>query len=256
MNYDIRLIENRQAERELYLPYHYLSDQSTKHRPGQYTFGAFDGSRLIAACSFAGFPVAELFKGIWGIQDFKSFDQSGFHELSRLCIHPDYQITKGLASWFVSRCLKRLRGIYHNKAEGHPRLRAVLSYADDDQHSGVIYAACNFTYYGLTDKKFNIWTPCPPEQGGKFLPAEKRPGREEEYWKQQSRGWREHLDNGGIKVLRGRKHRFLIMWDRKLRKETLWTEVEWTNNRKGQAINTHPTSTAHLRQQQQTNLFQ
>jgi len=251
MNYDIRLIENRQAEQELYLPYHYLSDQSTKHRPGQYTFGALDGSRLIAACSFAGFPVAELFKGIWGIQDFRSFDQSGFHELSRLCIHPDRQVSKGLASWFVSRCLKRLKATY---AKQKKRCRAVLSYADNDQHSGVIYAACNFKYYGLTDKKFNIWTPCPPEQGGKFLPAEKRPGRKEEYWKQQSRGWREHLDNGGIKVLRGQKHRFLIVWDRSL-PPVLWENVKWKNNKEGQTINTHPSSTAHLRQQQQTELF-
>lgn len=249
----IRLIENRQAERELYLPYHYLSDQSAKHRPGQYTFGAFDDSRLIAACSFAGFPVAELFKGIWGIQDFRSFDQAGFHELSRLCIHPDYQVTKGLASWFVSRCLKQLKVAY---AKQKKRCRAVLSYADNDQHSGTIYAACNFRYYGLSAPKFNIWTPCPPEQGGKYLVPIKRPGRKEEYWKQQSRGWREHLNNGGIKVPRGRKHRFLIVWDKSL-PLVKWNEVKWENNRKGQKINTHPSSTANLRQQvqQQAELF-
>jgi hypothetical protein len=251
MNYDIRLIENRQAEQELYLPYHYLSDQSAKHRPGQYTFGAFDGNRLIAACGFAGFPVPELFRSIWGVKGFKSFDQSGFHELSRLCIHPDYQITKGLASWFVSRCLKRLKVVY---ADQKKRCRAVLSYADNDQHSGVVYAACNFKYYGLTDKKFNIWTPCPPKQGGKYLSPSKRPGREEEYWKQQSRGWREHLNNGGIKVLRGQKHRFLIVWDKSL-PPVLWNEVKWENNRAGQSINTHPVSTADLRQQRQQELF-
>lgn len=248
MNYNIRLIENKQAEQELYLPFHYLSDQSARHRPGQYTFGAFDGPRLVAACGFAGFPVAELFKGIWGIEDFRSFDQSGFHELSRLCIHPDYQVTKGLASWFVSRCLKRLKVVY---AEQKKRCRAVLSYADDDQHSGVIYAACNFRYYGLSAPKFNIWTPFSAAQGGKFLEPSKRPGRNETHWKQQSRGWRDHLDNGGIKVPRGRKHRFLITWDKSL-PPVLWNKVEWKNNKKDQIINTHPASTAHLRNQQQT----
>lgn len=251
MNYDIRLIENRQAEQELYLPYHYLSDQSTKHRPGQYTFGAFDGSRLIAACGFAGFPVAELFKGIWGIKDFRRFDQSGFHELSRLCIHPDYQVTKGLASWFVSRCLKRLKVVYAKKKK---RCRAVLSYADNDQHSGVIYAACNFKYYGLTKLKYNVWVPCPPEQGGKLLPPGDYPTRRDGYWKQMSRGWREHLDNGGILVPRGQKHRFLITWDKTL-PPVLWEEQTWTNNRAGQSVNTHPTSTAHLRNQNQPTLF-
>ena len=248
MNYNIRLIENKQAEQELYLPFHYLSDQSARHRPGQYTFGAFDGPRLVAACGFAGFPVAELFKGIWGIEDFRSFDQSGFHELSRLCIHPDYQVTKGLASWFVSRCLKRLKVVY---AEQKKRCRAILSYADDDQHSGVIYAACNFRYYGLSAPKFNIWTPLSAAQGGKFLEPSKRPGRNETHWKQQSRGWRDHLDNGGIKVPRGRKHRFLITWDKSL-PPVLWNKVEWKNNKKDQIINTHPASTAHLRNQQQT----
>ena len=244
MNYAITQISNKEAIEKLYLPFHYLTDQGQKHRPAQYVYGAFDGDKLIAACGFSGFPVAELFKGIWGIQDFRNFNQSGFHELSRLCVHPDYQQGQCFTSWFVSRCLKRIKLDYSLKGK---RCKAVLSYADDDQHAGVIYAACNFKYYGLSAPKYNIWTPLEESNGGKFLPLQFRLGRSETHWKQQSRGWKEHLDNGGVKVMRGRKHRFLITWDKQLAKQILWKEEQWGNNKAGQLINTHPASTAHLR---------
>ena len=250
MAYEIELTTNALATQTLYLPYHYLSDQSRTHRPAQLTYGLTHSGRLVGACAFAGFPVAELFKGIFGIEDFRNYDQSGFHELSRLCIHPDHQQEKGLASWFASRCLKRLKA--HYAADKRPthdgrlvgrRCRAVLSYADDEVHSGVIYAATNFKYYGLSAPKFNIWLPWPEHRGGKYLPEHKRPGRSETHWKQMSRGWREHLDNGGIKVPRGQKHRFLLVWDRQLQKRILWPEQKWSNNRSGMVINTHPQST-------------
>lgn len=236
MNYKIKLIDKKEAE-PLLLRYHYLTDQSQSFRTSKHCYGAFDGQHLIAVCIFTGFPVAELFKGIWGINDFRNFDQSGFYELSRLCIHPHYQRTKCFASWFISKCLRRLK---------NDKTRAVLSYADDDYHSGVIYAASNFDYYGLTDEKCNIWVPCSEEQGGKFLPEHKRIGRDETHWKQMSRGWREHLNNGGIKVPRGRKHRFLIVWDKTL-PPVRWKKQKWTNTKSDTIINTHPQSTAHLR---------
>lgn len=239
INYQIKVATRADVE-PLLLRYHYLTDQSQNFRSSKHCYVAMDGERIIAACVFTGFPVVELFKGIWGIANFREFDQSDFYELSRLCIVPDYQQTKGLASWFVSRCLKRL------KRDG---ARAVLSYADDDYHSGVVYAACNFDYYGLTAEKYNIWVPCSPENGGKFLPASRRPGRDETHWKQMTRGWREHLDNGGIKVLRGRKHRFLLVWDRTL-PNVLWKKEKWVNNKKDLVINTHPQSTAYLRDEQ------
>ena len=236
MNYQIKKITKQEAE-PLLLRYHYLTDQTKTFRCSQHCYGAYHNESLIAVCIFTGFPVAELFKGIWGIKDFRSFDQSGFYELSRLCIHPQYQKEKCLASWFVSKCLRRLK---------NDKARAVLSYADDDHHSGVVYAACNFTYYGLSDAKYNIWVPCPEQHGGKYLPAEKRPGRIETHWKQMTRGWKEHLDNGGIKVLRGRKHRFLIVWDKTL-PPVMWKQQKWTNNKAGLVIDTHPASTATLR---------
>lgn len=238
INYKIKVATRAEIEPVL-TRYHYLTDQSQSFRSSKHCYAAMDGEEIIAVCIFTGFPVAELFKGIWGIQNFKEFDQSNFYELSRLCILPSYQQTKGLASWFVSRCLKQL------KRSG---ARAVLSYADDEYHSGVVYAACNFDYYGLSAEKYNIWVPCSAEKGGKFLPEHKRLGRSETHWKQMSRGWREHLDNGGVKVLRGRKHRFLIVWDKSL-PNVFWPKQKWVNNKKDLTINTHPASTACLREE-------
>lgn len=238
----IKTVTKKEAE-SLLLPFHYLTDCTKNFRTSAYSYGAFDGEALVAVCIFTNFPVAELFKGIWGINDFRSFDQFGFYELSRLCIHPSRQSTKGFASWFVGKCLRKLK---EDHAKIKKRVRAVLSYADDDYHSGVVYAACNFKYYGLTAPKFNIWVPCDESKGGKPLPESKRPGREETHWKQMTRGWREHLNNGGIKVMRGRKHRFLIVWDKTL-PPVLWKEQKWTNNKVGEQINTHPSTTQHLR---------
>lgn len=239
----IKQIKKKDAE-SILLPYHYLSDLTERFRVSQYSYGAYADGSLAAVCIFTGFPVAELFKGIWGINDFKNFDQSGFYELSRLCVHPSHQGEKGFTSWFVAKCLRKIKEDHALKKQ---RVKAILSYADDDYHSGVIYAACNFKYYGLTAPKYNIWVPCPESEGGKPLSLEKRQGRPETHWKQMTRGWREHLDNGGIKIMRGRKHRFLLVWDKKL-PPILWKEEKWTNNKAGKIINTHPCTTQHLRE--------
>ena len=55
------------------------------------------------------------------------------------------KIEHNITSWFVSRCLKKMK-IKHGA-------KAVLSYADNDHHEGIIYKACNFKYYGHTSDK-------------------------------------------------------------------------------------------------------
>jgi len=234
-NYEIKRVTKAQAE-YLLNRWHYLSDTSSGFKYSPYSYGVFDGQQVVSACIFTGFPVAELFKGIWGIKDFRGVDQSGFFELSRLVIDPAYQ-AKNLASWFVSRSIKQLRNDFSE--EKGTEARALLSYADDKHHSGVVYAATNFGYYGLTDPKYNVWLPCKECYGGKYLDNVLRPGRDETHWKQMTRGWKTHLDNGGILVPRGQKHRFLMVWDRSL-PEVRWEKQKWTNTKAGQAIDTHP----------------
>ena len=37
-------------------------------------------------------------------------------------------------------------------------IRAVITLADDSRHAGSIYQVCNFTYYGLSNKKTDFFT--------------------------------------------------------------------------------------------------
>jgi hypothetical protein len=99
------------------------------------------------ACIFTGLPVPEIAVGAFGLE---RNQQEGIYELSRLCIHPDIQKEEyNITSWFVSRCIRRFRK--------DARVRAILSYADFNHHTGVIYRACNFQVLRLTDKKSDFW---------------------------------------------------------------------------------------------------
>jgi len=123
-------------------------------------------------------------------------EQEGFFELSRLCLCPALQRDEVcITSWFLSRAIRLLRK--------HNLVRALLSYADSDFHKGTIYRACNFKYYGLTDKKKDFFI---KQSDGSFVKHSrgKTKGVEGE--------WRD----------RTRKHRFLLVFDKSL--EVKWQE--------------------------------
>ena len=134
-----------------------------------------------------GHPVPEIAKGAFGLE---RNQQEGLFELSRLCVDPELQkksiiLLLGL-SVAVSRGLVR-----------DANVRAILSYADSAHHSGIIYRSCNFTYYGLTDSKKDFYY-C---DGTKHSRGSVK-GADGE--------WRD----------RTRKHRYLMVFDKKL--EVLW----------------------------------
>ena len=83
-------------------------------------------------------------KGWFGLPN---TDQSVL-ELSRLCVLPQLNGTNA-TSFLLSTSIRLL------KKEG---VRAVITLADDSRHSGSIYQVCNFTYYGLTDKKSDFFS--------------------------------------------------------------------------------------------------
>ena len=193
-------ISKRQAE-DLLLQYHYLKDISKSFKSG-YNYGLFkknDFSPLniggvLGVCIFTGLPVPEVAKGAFGLE---RHEQQGLFELSRLCIEPitqkqEYNIT----SWFVSRAIKRFRK--------DTEVKSILSYADDDFHHGTIYRACNFKYYGLTDRKKDFYY----SDGTKHSRG-KIKGEEGE-WKDRSR-----------------KHRYLMVFDKELKKRLTWKEQSW-----------------------------
>ena len=152
-DYYIDKVNKREAEK-LLLEYHYLKDISkdfkSGHNYGLYKkndFSPLNIGGIQGVCIFTGLPVPEIAKGAFGLE---RHEQNGLYELSRLCIHPNtQQIEYNITSWFVSKAIKRFR----KEAE----VKAIISYADSDHHSGTIYRACNFKYCGLSDAKKDFY---------------------------------------------------------------------------------------------------
>lgn len=190
-SFSISIISKDQAA-DILLKYHYLKDISKGFKSGV-NFGLFNGGELVGCCIFTGFPVPELAKGIYGLD---RSEQSGFYELSRLCLTPDIQINEhNIASWFVSRCIKQLRKEFN--------VRAILSYADESFHQGVVYKALNFKYYGLSAAKKDFWI---LQSDGSYI--------------KHSRGKTKGIP--GEWRPRTQKHRFLLTYDKSL--SVCWAE--------------------------------
>ena len=184
--------------KDLLYTYHYLKDESKDFKSG-FNYGLYRTSftdilrvgNCFGACVFTGLPVPEIAVGAFGL---KRNQQEGIYELSRLCIHPDIQKEEyNITSWFVSRCIKRFRK--------DATVRAILSYADSSKHTGVIYRACNFQYYGLTAPKKDFYY----SDGTKHSRGSVK-GIEGE-WKERSR-----------------KHRYLMIFDDDLKTKLKWKE--------------------------------
>ncbi len=194
--YSLTIISKTEAT-PLLTQHHYLSSISRGFKSG-FNVGLKFNSALVGVCIFTGLPVPEILKGAFGLG---RTEQTGFWELSRLVLDPVHQSNEhNLASWFVSRSLKLIRKSV--------KVRAILSYADTDFHSGTVYAACNFKYYGLTALKKDFWIQLPDGS-----------------YKKHSRGPVKNL--AGEWRNRTQKHRFLMIFDKSL--TCLWEEIKWFN---------------------------
>ena len=91
-------------------------------------------------------------------------------------------------------------------------VKAILSYADSAHHEGIIYKATNFKYYGLSDSRKDFWI---KQSDGSFI--------------KHSRGSMKGLE--GEWRPRSRKHRFLHIYDKELKKRILWEETDYGINR-------------------------
>ena len=179
---------------ELLLRFHYLKDISKGFKSG-YNYGLYKNNDfsplniggIQGVCIFTGLPVPEIAKGAFGLE---RNEQQGLFELSRLCIHPDTQQGEyNITSWFVSKAIKRLRK--------DTEVKAIISYADSEYHSGTIYRACNFRYCGLSEPKKDFY----------FSDGTKH-----------SRGSVKGCD--GEWKDRSRKHRYVMVFDKSL--NLLW----------------------------------
>jgi hypothetical protein len=190
---------SKEEIKDLLYTHHYLKDESKDFKSG-FNYGLFRSTfecplnigGCLGTCVFTGLPVPEIAVGAFGLE---RNQQQGIYELSRLCIHPDIQKEEyNITSWFLSRCIRRFRK--------DATVRAILSYADADHHTGVIYRACNFQYYGLTDPKKDFYY----ADGTKHSRGSIR-GSDGE--------WRN----------RSRKHRYLMVFEKGLK--PLWKEQKY-----------------------------
>jgi hypothetical protein len=187
--------------KELLYTHHYLKDESKDFKSG-YNYSLYRKSFTdilnlggsLGVCIFSTLPVPEIAVGAFGLE---RNQQEGIYELSRLCIHPDIQKEEyNITSWFLSRCIRRFKK--------DANVSAILSYADSTRHNGIIYRACNFKYYGLTDSKKDFYY----ADGTKHSRGSVK-GVEGE-WKGRSR-----------------KHRYLMIFDKELQKRLTWKEERW-----------------------------
>ena len=192
-DYHIDRVSKSEAA-ELLLRFHYLKDFSKDFKSG-WNYGLYENNDFCplnvggikGICIFTGLPVPEIAKGAFGLE---RNEQQGLFELSRLCIEPSTQSREyNITSWFVSRAIRQLRK--------DTEVKAIISYADSDYHSGTIYRACNFKYAGLTDpKKDFYYSDGTKHSRGKVKGAEGE-------WKERSR-----------------KHRYVMIFDKSL-------ELKW-----------------------------
>tara|TARA_R110002051_G_scaffold57285_3_gene106127 strand:- start:14526 stop:15167 length:642 start_codon:yes stop_codon:yes gene_type:complete len=206
-NLSIRSITKEQSKYIL-KSHHYLSKVNKGFRSG-YNFGLFEYDNLIGVCIFHSPSVPETVKGCFGLS---RENQKGVYELGRLCLIPE-STQKNLLSWFVSKSIKLLRK--------QTNVRSILSYADSSLHTGFIYQATNFNYYGLTAPKKDFWFEL---TGGSFVKHQRGPvkGKKGE--------WR----------VRDRKHRYLLVFDKEL--VCLWKKQPYPKNKNIAPLNKKPTT--------------
>jgi len=177
---------------ELMRKHHYLSKVSAGFKSG-FNVGLIYKGKVVGGCIFTGFPVPELSQSCFGLE---RDDQDGLWELSRFVLEPEHQSNEhNLATWFMAKAVKLLRT--------KESVRAILSYADNDHHSGVIYSASNFRYYGLTDKKKDF-----------FIESQQEDMFSGTQMIKHSRGKMKGLE--GEWRDRSQKHRFLLVFDKSL----------------------------------------
>jgi len=177
---EVKRIDSKQVS--TLLPYHYLIEESKGFRSG-WNYGCYVGNELQAVCIFHSPSVPELVIGCFGLT---RKEQKGIFELGRLVKHPDTTI---ILSQFVATCIRLLREAID--------VRALLSYADSRYHTGYIYQALNFKYYGLTAQRSDFWF---EQSDGTYI--------------KHSRGKVKGFK--GIWKERPRKHRYLMVYDKEL----------------------------------------
>lgn len=139
---------NKETAKALVSKYHYLGDKAFMYSKAYGLWKLKDGNReeaeLIGAAVFSPVTGIVAVKSWFGMSN----QSEGILELTRLVMSPEHNGKNG-ASFLVGRSLRLLK---------QAKVRGVVSLADSEHHTGYIYQATNFKYYGLTDYKTDFWS--------------------------------------------------------------------------------------------------
>ena len=122
--------------------YHYLADAKFFSK---FAYGLYlkETDELLGVTTFSNPQGAVTMKGWFSLTN---QDQTVL-ELSRLCVIPKLNGTNA-TSYLLGNSVRFLK---------KEDIRAVITLADNSRHSGSIYQVCNFTYYGLSNKKSDFF---------------------------------------------------------------------------------------------------
>lgn len=204
--YEIKPIHRKDCEHFI-LKIHYARRWTSI----SFAYGLFRNNDLVGVVTYGTPASAPLRSGIAG-NDFAD----SILELNRLCLLNNL---KNEASMLVSASLKML-----------PRNRIVISFADTDQnHRGVVYQACNFTYHGLSAKRTDWKVKGMEHLHGQTVADEFRGQKDRAFLMRQKYGSDFYLKP------RSRKHRYIYLigdkkWKSIARKSLRYNQESYPKN--------------------------
>ena len=199
--FDIKIVDKREAK-EIVKKFHYLKEKDFMNTTA-YGLYLKDNDELLGCAVFGVVGGVLALKGWFGLDNTHSNE---FFELTRLVMNP---ILNGCnaTSYLLGNAIKEIK-------KNFPKIRGIISLADNERHNGAIYQACNFKYYGLTNKKTDFFAiGC----DGKS----KRCGSTN--------------DKQGVWLPRSQKHRYLYIIDKNLK-----VKYEEKSYPKGNKMNVKP----------------
>ena len=162
-----------------------------------FAYGLFIDGELCGCVTYGTPPSAPLKKGIAG-DDFKG----DILELNRLCLKYN---KKNEASFLVGNSIKLL-----------PKNKIIVSFADTKQgHSGIVYQATNFKYYGLSAKRTDWKVKGMEHKHGQTIADEFRGV------KNRAQAMRDKYGNDFYLEPRSRKHRYIFITGSKAYKKSV-----------------------------------
>ena len=121
----------------------------------------------------------------------------------------------------TSQCLAAALKLLHKQA---PHVKIVVSYADKDQeHAGIIYQATNWIYQGSTTDGASLHFII----HGKKVHSK---SAESKGWVQKLDWLRKNIDSNATRFTTKGKHKYIFIFDKKLRKKYLKTAKPYPKN--------------------------